>query len=263
MIICAAGDIHGALDRLYADVLAFEAELGVRFEHLLHVGDFGIWPDPDRVDKATRKHEGAGDFPRWIEEGREAPRPTTFIKGNHEDFVWLDEQPDGVVLPGLRYLRNGEVVDIKGGDGAIRVGGLGGCFGPSDYDRRSPNLQGYARRHYTRDEVEALCKRRGLDVLLLHDAPAGVEIVKHRREGNHHRYVSEAAGLAEAVAATRPRVCFFGHHHRRVDAEVAGVQCVGLNIVGWPGNLVAVDLPARGRNWSVLGEWPLEKPDRT
>jgi len=30
MIVCAAGDIHGALDRLYADVLDFEASLGVR-----------------------------------------------------------------------------------------------------------------------------------------------------------------------------------------------------------------------------------------
>jgi hypothetical protein len=62
MIVCAAGDIHGALDRMYEDVLAFEASLGVRFEHVLHVGDFGVWPDPDRVDRATRDHEGAGDF---------------------------------------------------------------------------------------------------------------------------------------------------------------------------------------------------------
>jgi hypothetical protein len=29
MFICAAGDIHGAMDRLYDDVLAFEASLGV------------------------------------------------------------------------------------------------------------------------------------------------------------------------------------------------------------------------------------------
>jgi len=28
MFICAAGDIHGAMDRLYDDVLAFEASLG-------------------------------------------------------------------------------------------------------------------------------------------------------------------------------------------------------------------------------------------
>jgi hypothetical protein len=44
MIICAAGDIHGAHDRLFEDVLAFEEALGVRFEWVLHVGDFGVWP---------------------------------------------------------------------------------------------------------------------------------------------------------------------------------------------------------------------------
>jgi hypothetical protein len=42
MLICAAGDIHGAMDRLYQDVIEFEAVLGVRFDYVLHVGDFGI-----------------------------------------------------------------------------------------------------------------------------------------------------------------------------------------------------------------------------
>ena len=41
MLICAAGDIHGAMDRLYQDVFAFEASLGIRFDYILHVGDFG------------------------------------------------------------------------------------------------------------------------------------------------------------------------------------------------------------------------------
>ncbi len=68
MIICAAGDIHGALNRLYEDVLAFEEDLGVRFDVVLHVGDFGVWPDANRTDKATRNHDGAGDFPAWLAE---------------------------------------------------------------------------------------------------------------------------------------------------------------------------------------------------
>ncbi len=81
MLLCAAGDIHGAIGRLYDDVLAFESALGSRFEWVLHVGDFGVWPDPDRVDKATRKHEGAGDFPSWFAERRAMPRKTIFVKG--------------------------------------------------------------------------------------------------------------------------------------------------------------------------------------
>src|SRR5690606_21740791 len=114
MIICAAGDIHGALDRLYEDVLAFEGTLGVRFDWVLHVGDFGVWPDEVRIDKTTRKHDGADDFPSWWSERRAAPRHTVFIKGNHEDFVWLDAQPDPEVLSNLFYLRNGTTFDLGG-----------------------------------------------------------------------------------------------------------------------------------------------------
>jgi hypothetical protein len=76
LICCASGDIHGAMDRLYQDVFKFEAAFGVRFDYILHVGDFGIWPDQSRIDKATRYHEGAGDFPVWLEDNRGMPRPT-------------------------------------------------------------------------------------------------------------------------------------------------------------------------------------------
>ncbi|MBW1806612.1 MAG: metallophosphoesterase family protein [Deltaproteobacteria bacterium] len=255
MFICAAGDNHGAIDQLYSDVIAFEESLGVRFDYVIHVGDFGIWPDPDRIDKATRKHEGAGDFPAWYTERQPVPRPTVFIKGNHEDFVWLDAHPTGEILDGLRYLKNGYTTELVMDEGAIVVGGIGGCFGTSDYERSSRNLQGYARRHYTCDEIERLCKYGRLDILLLHDAPAGVEFTRRLRDGRESRYVSEVPGLVEALECTRPRVCFFGHHHRRVDAEIAGISCIGLNIVGRPGNLVGFDVPVRGRDWSVLGEW--------
>jgi hypothetical protein len=170
VIICAAGDIHGSLDRLYADVLAFEAALGVRFEWVLHVGDFGVWPDPNRIDRATRNHEGAGDFPAWFAANRPVPRRTLFIKGNHEDFVWLDGRSDPELLPGLFYLANGGTFEL--GPRSIQVGGIGGCFGPSDFDRQSKRLHGYARRHYTRDEIDTLVNKGRVDVLLVHDAPA-------------------------------------------------------------------------------------------
>ena len=113
MLLVAAGDVHGRLDRLYADVLAFERELGRSFAHVLQVGDFGVWPDPARVDRATRDHDGAGDFPAWFAAQRPVPRLTTFLHGNHEDFAWLKERTE--VLPGLRFLRNAE-----GAQGAYR-----------------------------------------------------------------------------------------------------------------------------------------------
>ncbi len=62
MMICAAGDIHGALDRLYEDVLAFEVSLGVRFEWVLHVGDVGGWPTPQRIDERSRTITATSPF---------------------------------------------------------------------------------------------------------------------------------------------------------------------------------------------------------
>lgn len=256
MILCAAGDTHGALNQMYTGVLEFEAALGVRFDWILHVGDFGIWPDPARVDKATRRHDGAGDFPAWFAERRTAPRPTVFIKGNHEDFAWLDAQPSTEVLPGLHYLKNGNVFELAAGGEVLRVGGIGGCYGPSNFERRSAELQGYAKRHYTRDEIAMLSGRSDLDIVLTHDAPAGVRFERHRREA----VVSVAAGLGDLLEKTQPRVCFFGHYHTRVDAEVAGVRCVGLNKGPYPGCLVAIEMRPGERAWQVLGEWPTNAP---
>ncbi len=253
MLLCAAGDIHGAIDGMYDDVLAFENVLGNRFEWVLHVGDFGIWPDPNRIDRATRKYDGAGDFSAWLANRRAAPRRTVFIKGNHEDFLWLDAQHTPEVLPGLFHLRNGQTLRLDGSGGTVRVGGVGGCYGPADFERPSKHLQGYAKRHYTRDEIDALCERSPVDVVLVHDAPAGIRFEKYRY-GNGR--VSDTAGLDRLIHRLRPLVCFFGHHHTRVDGEVAGVRCIGLNRARMPGHLVAIDIDPGRRAWSVLAEWP-------
>ena len=89
VLICAAGDIHGAINRFYDDVLTFEISLGTTFDWVLRVGDFGISRDPERIDRATRNHDGARDFSEWLGAMRPVPRRTVFIKGNHEDFAWL------------------------------------------------------------------------------------------------------------------------------------------------------------------------------
>jgi hypothetical protein len=73
VLICAAGDSHGAIERLYDDVLAFEAALSVRFDWVPHVGDFGIWPNPEKIDRATRNHDCAGDFSKWLVAARPVP----------------------------------------------------------------------------------------------------------------------------------------------------------------------------------------------
>lgn len=74
MLIAVAGDLHGKIDLCYTEVEAFGRRLGRPFDLLLQVGDFGIWPDPNHIDKPTRQHGGAGDFPRWWAEKKAAPQ---------------------------------------------------------------------------------------------------------------------------------------------------------------------------------------------
>jgi hypothetical protein len=44
------------------------------------------------------------------------------------------------------------------------------------------------------------------------------------------------------------------HDALRRDAEVSDVRCIGLNKVGGPGNLVAIEFEPKGRGWSLLAE---------
>jgi Icc-related predicted phosphoesterase len=256
MLICVGGDIHGRLDQFYRDIADFERSLGVKFDWALHVGDFGIWPDPTKADKATLKHGDIGDFPQWFSEKKSAPIPTAFIKGNHEDFGFLESCHKGVVLPNLFHIPNGRARELTCASeaGSIVVAGVGGCFGPSDYNRKSRTLQGYAKRHFTSDEIAAL--KPGADILLFHDAPAGVEFTRNWPGGRESKQTSRAEGIAEAILRVKPRVCFSGHWHRRVDYQIGGVPGFGLNFVGRPGNLVAIDIPVGGTKMTVLGEWP-------
>ncbi len=116
----------------------------------------------------------------------------------------------------------------------------------------SDKLRGNARRHYTHDEVARLAVGQGLDIMLTHDAPAGVRYERRWRGGS---YVRQTAGLDAMLGHLRPSVCFFGHHLVLVDAEVSGVRCIGLNKVGYPGSLVAIEFESKGREWSVIGEY--------
>jgi hypothetical protein len=72
-MVCVVGDVHGAVDKMYEYVLRFEQTLGVNFEWVLQVGDFGVWPDPTFSDPATERHGGVGDFPRWLSARRPVP----------------------------------------------------------------------------------------------------------------------------------------------------------------------------------------------
>ena len=150
-----------------------------------------------------------------------------WIKGNNENFdaIAAGELPDG-----LHYLPNAEVIEPE----RVRVVGLGGTLAPSWYDTPVAELPhprkstaratelADKRRHFVREEVDACRRLRNIDVFLTHEAPhpykvGGIEAGK--------------TPVNEVLAAVRPRLHLFGHHHRFSEQERQGVRSVGLDLV--------------------------------
>ena len=52
----AFGDLHGRILPAFRLAQAWSREHGVALDGLLQVGDIGYFPDPGRLDRATRRH---------------------------------------------------------------------------------------------------------------------------------------------------------------------------------------------------------------
>jgi hypothetical protein len=184
------------------------------------------------------------------------PAPLYWIKGNNEDFDFIasigGQRPGtgGQAPTNLYYIPNGVLVEI----GGLRVAGLGGTFAPTWYDKKATELPAGSttlqprpktslkgrttatttlkgrttgrrddkRRHFVREEVEAIKNMTRLDVLLTHEAPRPFRV---------GRMDAGKTPINEILAAAKPRLHFFGHHHRAAEAVVSGVPSICLDLV--------------------------------
>jgi hypothetical protein len=212
MQIGALGDIHGEFDTVH-EIIGRHPEIGV----WVCVGD-------------VASNEG---------EYFEPPTPLYFIKGNNEDFDVLASAIDGrMPAPTLHYLRNGGPHLV----GPWRVAALGGTFAPSWYNTSAAALPpskgrkssgasiklGKARddkrRHFVRDEVIACKGLTNIDLFMTHEAPRPFYPAGRRIDAGK-------TVLNDVLAALRPRLHLFGHHHEFTDTVRQGVRSIGLDIV--------------------------------
>jgi Icc-related predicted phosphoesterase len=191
-----------------------------------------IHGDFDAVRRIQRRHPLV---PFWLcvgdvadDEGRYEPfeAPVHWIKGNNENF---DVVAAGALPPNLVYLPNGERRQL----GEIAVAGLGGTFAPTVYELAADALPhpvkttakatalADRRRHFVRAEVEACKALVGVDVFLSHEAPRPF-VVRGNDAGK--------TPINEVLAALRPRLHLFGHHHQFSERNLKGVPSVGLDL---------------------------------
>lgn len=188
------------------------------------------------------------DVPLWISVGDVASNdgeyfdpiaPLYWIKGNNEDFDVVAAASAGrSPSPRLCYLPNGGPYLV----GPWRVAALGGTFAPSWYHSSAAALppsrgrkasaaalklgksRDDKRRHFVRDEVLACKALTNIDLFLTHEAPR-----PFYPEGK--RIDAGKTVLNDVLAAMKPRLHLFGHHHEFTDSVRQGVRSIGLDVV--------------------------------
>jgi Icc-related predicted phosphoesterase len=147
------------------------------------------------------------------------PIPTYFIAGNNEDFDIIDALRHGRVESSAvtnAFLLAGEAVEVEG----LRIAGLSGNYAPTQFERPRPNLHGERRRHFVREDVEAVKQLDDVDVLLTHEAPHGLPVSESYEVGCDH--------IDELIEAVQPRLCLVGHHHEHAETTYGDTRVVGI-----------------------------------
>jgi Icc-related predicted phosphoesterase len=207
MLALVFGDLHGTIRAMYVRAESWSRENAQRVDLILQVGDFGVYPLPERQEPKKIEQYGPGEYAKLAAESWAAPIPTYFCKGNNEDYEAL-EQP---LLPGLHYMPDGTVRQF----GATRVAFLGGAWSRKTYE----GLQ-FKPKHILRDAVESLHEQQ-FEVLICHEAPGGL-----RFPGRV--YAVGAPPLRALVEAKQPRLVIHGHHHQFMESEIGPTKVISL-----------------------------------
>jgi Icc-related predicted phosphoesterase len=204
------GDVHGA----------FEAARAIVARH----PEIPFWLCVGDIADEYGRYESFGACVYWIH-------------GNNDNFdaIAADDLPRD-----LHHIDNGTSVEIfHQGTPVVRVAGLGGTFAPTWYDAHAADLphptKGTAkateladkRRHFVREEVDRCTHLRGMiDIFMSHEAPKPFRPYPGGRGPDAGK-----AQINEILAAMKPRLHLFGHHHRYSDEIREGVRSVGLDLV--------------------------------
>ena len=154
-----------------------------------------------------------GDLRRY-----DLPTPTYFIGGNNEDFDVIDALRNGRLESSS--VRNAHLLASTAADVAgVRVAGLSGNFAPTQYEKSRADLSGDRRRHFVKDDVEAVKNLREVDVLLTHEAPTGLI---------HYGYDPGCERIDELLDALDTELCLVGHYHQHAEATRGETRVVSL-----------------------------------
>ena len=254
--IAVLGDLHGHFTLAYRLLKRWEIEHDETVDLILQVGDLGAFPETSRLDKATLKfakrdfdeisfidyYNGSSEADEILGENavdsRKIAADMYFIKGNHEDFEFLDSVTGRSRKPvpvdyyqRMFYIRNGLVFNLEISDVKLRIAGMGGLQFNSEFKKKP------AAKFYTNSEYREIISSVGiLDIFLTHDVPLNA--------------ISEDADseeILDIIERLNPKYHFCGHYHiEGRELEVTDtIQSYILNEVNFRGS--------RGLNKRCIG----------
>jgi len=238
MLIAFLGDIHGRIFHAMAALVTWQKKNGKKFNLIVQAGDFGAFPYPDEYllnNRFVKKDPTELDFSRFIESGSivheftrlvesEIETPIHFIRGNHEDFNWLDslEERNGICdideLGLVKYIKDGTIHRFMD----INIAFLGGAdFGSKD--KGIIDQEAFERLMETEEKI---------DILVSHEIYYGIGF-------SYHGITQGSRKITRLVEKLKPRYHITAHYHHMIGPHQRhGTVHAGLN------NLVS---PLRGK----------------
>lgn len=234
-----AGDWHGDLGWAMTAVRSAARE-GASI--ILHVGDFGLdWPGPKRARYEARLNKYLLEFGITL----------IVSGGNHDNWETLESltaEADGLATfrSNIRVLPRGGRAKIQG----LVVGALGGAFSV-DYKHRTSGKDWWSNEEPSPEDAQKLIDGGHVDVLITHDAPAGVPLKSEFELPPELIARAERTRLLirNVVDVVAPAHVFCGHwHQRRIhelvhpDGRISRVDVLnkeysreGNAVLAWPG----------------------------
>lgn len=172
--------------------------------------------------------------------------------GNHDNWETLEKlrvEADGLgtYRSNIRVLPRGGRTQIHG----LVVAALGGAFSV-DYEHRTEGKDWWRNEEPTAEEAQNLIEGGPVDILITHDAPAGVPLTGDFELSPEIRTLAEQTRflLREVVDSLAPPHVFCGHWHQRrthelahSDGRISRVDVLdkeysreGNAVLVWPGN---------------------------
>lgn len=225
MNIAIFADLHGRLLLAFKLCARWQKETGEKIDLILQAGDLGAFPVINRLDDATRKYAERDPTelgfmqhfltydPKVAEVLDELSCPMIFVRGNHEDHIWLDKlekQSEGPIFPIDAYsrvynLRTGFPWIFQKAAEQITILGIGRVgAAPESVNRKQPSYIQYeeSRRVY---ELEKLT----IDVLLTHHSRRDFVLLERGVK------IKASTGMPEIdtiLDRDLPSYHFFGHY---------------------------------------------------